>query len=348
MPSLSKLWRVLDSLAVPATSHAQWRQLLGDDLSRVQPLLLLENRIAASVPDPGNPYGWFDVQRGKSDRYLGINAWTGEHLELSQQDVLVYRLCVKRIADAICEQLGLEDRFAALPGVPSTWRIASYVPLAGYDFPVFLSLNLQPLDSVPVLEGVATDTDGPFILFAPTRRKLSTHGEAMLRRRKACLLTLDESLEIDDAGRPVVTGAGRQRLAEFRRLHVPELARKQVADRFPTPAGARWSDVKIRFVDGETVSISVLGVHGRFIHKQLGLGYLKSNRPTNQWHLLRDFAANGGKITWQSKGASPRNRQRKRTLKDKLKKFFRIEGEPIEPLPDEKGWRTVFVVEQEK
>lgn len=348
MPSLSKLWLALDSLGLPATSHAQWQQLLGEDLPRAQPLLAPEDRIAASVPDPRNPHCWFDVQWQYSDRYLGINAWTGEYIALPRQDVLVHRLCVKRLADELCSQLGLDPMLSAVVGVPHTWRIANYAPLAGYKFPVFLTLNLQPLDSGPAIEAVANETDEPFILFAPTEKKQSTHGEATLRRRKSCLLTLDECLETDDGGRPVVTDAGRQRLDEFRRKQIPERAKKPAPDQFPTPGGARWQDVRIQFLDGETVSISVRGVRGQFTHKQMGLGHLNCNRPTHQWHLLRDFAAGGGEMTWESKGASPKNRQRKRTLKNKLKKFFRIEGEPIELLPDEKGWRTVFTVEKEK
>lgn len=344
MPSLSKLWRALDFLGTPATSHAQWQQLLGDDLHRAQPLLAPEDRIAASVPDPRNPYCWFDVQGQYRERYLGINAWTGEYITLPSQDVLVYRLSTKRLADELCSQLGLDPMLAAVAGVPHTWRIANYAPLAGYEFPVYLTLNLQPLDSGPVLEGIATETDGPFILFAPTKRKLSAQGEAMLRRRGARLLTLQECLETDDVGHPVVTDAGRQRLAEFRRSQIPERAKKPVPEQFPTPAGAQWRDVRIQFLDGETVSISVRGVTERYIYSQMGFEDGRNCRANVQWELLRMFAREKGLVTWGSSGACDELRGRKRELKKTLQAFFRIEGDPFEQPNRRKGWRALFWV----
>lgn len=344
MPSLSKLWLALDSLGLPATSHAQWQQLLGEDLPRAQPLLAPEDRIAASVPDPRNPHCWFDVQWQYSDRYLGINAWTGEYIALPRQDVLVHRLCVKRLADELCSQLELDPMLSAITGVPHTWRIATYTPLAGYEFPVYLTLNLQSLDSVPVLEGIAAETDGPFILFAPTKRKLSAQGEAMLRRRGARLLTLDECLETDAGDRPVVTDAGRQRLAEFRRSQIPDTTKKVVPDSFPTPAGAQWRDVRIQFLDGETVSISVRGVTRRYIYSQMGFKDGRNCRANFQWELLRMFAKGRGSVTWDSSGACDELRGRKRELKKALQAFFRIEGDPFEQPNRQKGWRALFWV----
>lgn len=116
------------------------------------------------------------------------------------------------------------------------------------------------------------------------------------------------------------------------------------AIRFPTPDGASWSDVTIRFIDGETVSIKVCGQTGRFVYPEMGMANSSSKKCTVQWELLRTFAANSGILTWGKPGANRKNQKRKETLAKNLKAFFQLEGEPIVLTDDKKGWRTVFSI----
>jgi hypothetical protein len=109
---------------------------------------------------------------------------------------------------------------------------------------------------------------------------------------------------------------------------------------FPTPAGATWRDVSIRFVDGHTIAIRVRSVTGTLNYTQMGMASRRNGRPTKQWELLQAFAENGGSLTWKSRQADRRNQKRKELLAEGLRVFFRIQGEPFQT--DGKGWRTVF------
>jgi hypothetical protein len=116
---------------------------------------------------------------------------------------------------------------------------------------------------------------------------------------------------------------------------------------FPTPRGAKWTDVSIKVVDGETVAIK-LGDHARrYVYSEMGMIDGRTKKPTKQWELLQLFARNHGILTWQSAGANRKNQKRREILAENMKAFFEIEGEPIVLTDDKKGWRTTFAINPE-
>lgn len=114
--------------------------------------------------------------------------------------------------------------------------------------------------------------------------------------------------------------------------------------KFPTPAGASWAMVSIKFLDGETVSIKVGDQTGRYLFSEMGMIDGRSKKPTKQWDLLQAFARRGGILTWTDAEADRRNQKRREKLAENLKDFFGIAGEPIVLTEDKKGWRVVFTV----
>lgn len=114
--------------------------------------------------------------------------------------------------------------------------------------------------------------------------------------------------------------------------------------RFNTPAGATWGDVKIRFVDGYTVSVDVLGMKGRYNYTQMGMADRRTTNPTRQWQLLEAFARRRGRLTWEDSEADPKNQKRRERLAGDLRAFFRIPGDPFCLDDDGKGWRARFTL----
>jgi hypothetical protein len=109
---------------------------------------------------------------------------------------------------------------------------------------------------------------------------------------------------------------------------------------FPTPAGAQWSEVKMRFTDGHTLSIKVRGVGGLYSYTNMGMENKHTRKPTYQWELLQNFAEQQGILTWESPHADHRNKKRCSRLSEDLRAFFQIESNPIESY--QTGWRTLF------
>jgi len=116
---------------------------------------------------------------------------------------------------------------------------------------------------------------------------------------------------------------------------------------FPTPPGAVWEEVGIRFRDCHTASIGIRDVDRVFHYSQMGLVDRRDSSPTVEWQLLRDFATNHGLLHWGSRQASRKLKKRRERLACGLRAFFGIKGDPFELTGDRQGWQTRFSVSPE-
>jgi hypothetical protein len=137
-------------------------------------------------------------------------------------------------------------------------------------------------------------------------------------------------------GEPIATKATQPNGAP-----TPDVTTKPIV---PTPKGAKWTDLSIKVIDGETVAIKVGDHARRYVYSEMGMIDGRTKKPTKQWELLQHFARNHGILTWQSSGADRKNQKRREVLSENLKAVFGIEGEPIVLTDDKKGWRTTFSI----
>lgn len=118
----------------------------------------------------------------------------------------------------------------------------------------------------------------------------------------------------------------------------------KVCNELEIPEGTSWSDIEIRFIDGETVSVRVGKKRKPFLYWEMGMVNQKNKKPTKQWELLRTLAANYGTLRWTDPGASQRNQKQKELLSARLRDFFGLSGDPIHLTPDKNGWKTEFTL----
>lgn len=231
-----------------------------------------------------------------------------------------------------------------LPSGTGVWRIGDYVPLSGFRFSVWLVLTGEPEPLRCAVDGLAARGE-PFVLIAPTRSAFTHVCSDLLKRAKSCFLPLAELMGQGDDDRLALldghTAGGV--LAEFRAVHVPQPKDEDGMVVFPTPAGARWENVSIRFIDRHTVSVQVREVSGVFHYAQMGMASAKNANPTVHWLLLEAFAEGHGLLDWRNRKASLKNQKRKENLAADLQRFFRIDGDPFVIEGD--GWRACFAVE---
>ncbi len=342
---LRKLWLALEEMPGAHAALAEWRDRLGAGFASVRPLLLPTDKFAASLPVAGDGHATYRVVRHGPDDFVGVHDNGGPTITLAKDDVLIYRLDHQRVARNVVAMLGCDRYEAVIDGVPHAYQVGSYRPFAGFAFPVFFTLPSETADLQHTVELIASRHDEPFILLAPTRSCMQPVCESLIQRRKACFLPLSESIEMDNSGGWVVAAAAEQQLSRFRQAVVPQAVDAASAAFFPTPTDATWSDVRIKFIDGETVSIKVGSAGGTFVYSQLGMADGRNAKPTKQWELLRAFAKGYGAMNWSSPAADKKNQKRRETLARDLKSFFRIDGDPIEYVEETKGWRTVFTIE---
>ena len=111
---------------------------------------------------------------------------------------------------------------------------------------------------------------------------------------------------------------------------------------FSTPPGTTWSQIKIQFRDGHTVTIWAGDQSGRYTYTQMGMASRKNGNPTEQWKLLEGFANSRGQIDWHSRYASDKLKKQKQELSKHLREFFRLDDDPIEWVKDTKTYRCKF------
>jgi hypothetical protein len=117
--------------------------------------------------------------------------------------------------------------------------------------------------------------------------------------------------------------------------------------RFETPAGARWHDVQLHFLDTETLSVRVLGRTGVFTYAEMGMADRRTGRPSVQWELLRVLAGVNGTLTWSEGTARHAYKKRCSRLVEDLQRVFGIEtGVPIEYSHSDHGWRVAIQISE--
>ncbi|HNQ22463.1 MAG TPA: hypothetical protein PKK06_05155 [Phycisphaerae bacterium] len=324
---------------------SEWRALLGDDDKAVARFILPTRRIAGSIRCTAPKRTCVHEIRPWKRRFLSVCPDGCEPAELTRDEVTVHRLDVATLAREVAETLGLEPvRAELVPGVAGVWHVGDYVPYSGFRFPVYLALTGEPEALSWAADGLAARGQW-FVLLAPTRSAFTQAAADVIRQAKACFLPLDELVgHGDDDGLVLLDGVTAEGvLAEFRAAHVPQPKADDGMVFFPTPPGARWSDVSIRFIDRHSVYVKVKGASGTFHFAQMGMASRKNAKPTVQWLLLEAFAEGHGRLDWRSRKASRKNQKRKENLAADLQRFFPIEDDPFVIEGD--GWRARFAVE---
>ncbi len=348
MRQLVRLWPALEAIPGTAAVEAQWRELLDGEYDVLMPYLQPAATLAASFPRLGGGYQGlpYSVVEHGPDDYAGVCPDSGDVIALIRSDLVVYELDCRRLTRSLATALGFrhqDDAPAGLP--PATHLVGAYQPCAGYSFPVYLTIPLESRTLTRTICALVAAGEQPFVLLAPTDRRLQADGRAVLERKKACFVDLSQALAIADSGALTATGVAGRILERFRQAHLPAPTTANGATFFPTPASATWGDLSVRIVDGETVAVKVGGIGGTYLYAQMGMADGRNAKPTKQWDFLRDLARVGGVMTWRSRGADRKNKKRRELLARDLKAFFRIDGEPIVLTDDGKGWRTVFRLE---
>lgn len=259
---------------------------------------------------------------------------------LKRQDTLIYSVNRPALHKDICSALGIDHRESKVDGCRHTWRVGDFVPTAGLVFPVFLTQQEGQDELLEIVKNLCLLHADPFVLLSPTRRRLSPPAEQMLAQRKAIFLALENEMPFNEHG-----GLQVHRTPDdlFAPLHedIPEPGSGGMVH-FPTPDGIKWSDIKIQFRNGHTVTIWAGGQSGRYTYYQMGMYSKKNGDRTLQWKLLEAFAASRGEIDWSSLVANNKLKKQKQELSKCLREFFRLQEDPIEWVKGEKSYRCRF------
>lgn len=345
-----RLWQTLDELPGLAAPNLEWRKRLGKEFDQVGKLLRPTSELAASVdcPSPGGdgcPRRVIDRGGGEFVAVCGDSPRNCDDLPLTKPDLVIHRIDEAVLCKGIVAALGLSAPAATGTGQSGILHVGNFEPIAGKRFPVYLAIQIEAdsLESLAVrLWGVANTA---FILLTPTRRPVELSLAEKMVGWKARTAALADLLEGNGANF-AATDAARTLLAEFRAAVLPTEETK-AGMRFPTPAGATWGDVAIKFLDGHRVSIRCKTESGVFNFTDMGFSGRKNAEPDVQWQLLQALALGHGQIGWKSGSADAKNKKRKQTLNERLAAFFGIDGEAITWDKEAGVYRCQFTLQPE-
>lgn len=340
MQSLETLWRAASSVQFE-TTRAHWQQMLGDSLGDFEHLLLATDELGSHIPKPGCKWTWYPVEEHDHATVIAFDEETGGLHKFPKRDASVMRVNWRLVYRSLCESMGVELNERTVDGSKHLWQIGCIRPATGVELPVFHSKF--PVDDA-ITQLVALRSE-PFVMLHSAKNRVNTTAELLLRSSQSIEMSLLHFTELDSCGKVVLANAGMERTKQFRVQNTPTRSTTEPSHSFHPPADATWSQVHIRFLDGDNIRVSVLGQTMNFHYGRLGMANSRNATPTKQWLLLRKFAADGGVITWRDSGAAANVKKQTQELNQKLLAGIAIGGQPIEYDKAIKGYRTAFQIE---
>lgn len=350
MRKIEQLWRALEVMPVLSGVRVAWKEIAGEDYSAIAPFLRPSQDPATTYPcpepgDDGCPRGIVIHAPGDIVAVCRRSPRSCESLTLTKDDIVIYTLDLPKLAAHMCALFGLKgDEPTPVDQLSRTLYLGAFRPVAGLTLPAYLTFQHDRDDFAQVVERLVARDRRPFILVAPTTDFLAPASAELMQTRGSIAFGMADFTAADESGAIVSEKRVNEILKEFRDrvIHATAAETKDGMVFFPTPPETTWPEVEIRFKDGFTVSVNVLGERGVFNYTQMGMANKKDAEPTKQWTLLHNLAQEGGILTWDSQFADKKNQKRREVLAKDLHRFFRIEGDPIEPTKDRKGWQVRF------
>ena len=335
-------WQALEIVPGLSAVAAEWQMRIGEGYEPAKPFLRPSGKLASSHPcTEQRPCECAHevVEHGLDDIVAVCRCGRGcTTFPLNRSEIAVYELDRTAFDQALASVFSLMGEPHTENGLHQTTRIGVYSPYAGFRFPVYLTIQLEPDDFHHVVSSLVSRTHKPFVLLAPTRNHCAGRTEELLTDRKSAFVPLEENIELAGCPRLRLLRPLDDILSSFRVANLPAPDGDGAMAFFPTPPDANWSDVSIRFVDGHTVSIKVKSEQGVFNYTQMGMANNKNGDRTERWKLLENFADSHGQIDWQDRRAAPNVKKQKQELSKRLQAFFRIEDDPIEWVKDNRGY----------
>ncbi len=325
-----RLWHTLEDLPGLAAPALEWRERLGTEFEQVGKLLRPTGEFATSIdcPSPGGdgcPRRIVDHVNGEIVAVCGDVPGNCDAIKLTRSNIVIHRIDEKVLCEEIANALGLSAPEVINTGQSKVFHVGNFEPVAGMRFPAYLVLQTESDTLEPLAIRLWGMTGTPFILMTPTRHHVELGLAEKLAGWKARTVALVDLLE-RNGNSFKATDATHCFLAEFRAIVMPEEEAKG-GIRFPTPTGATWGNVTIKFLDGHKVSIRCKSESGVFNFNDMGMVDRRKAEPDVQWQFLRDLSDGRGSMSSISGLADRKNVKRKQTLNERLEAFFGIDGE---------------------
>lgn len=349
-----KLWDAIETNGCKAPLYA-WQEQLDCEYHAIKPYLRTTGIAACSFPCPcpgldGCPRTIIDNKDGTCSAVCGAVDYPDncKKVCIPRESITIYEIYWREFCTTLAGLFNFEHDFNKLQDYVHTFKIGDYIPFAGERFPVYLAFHHRTEHLKQVFIKLCNSRDSkPFVLVTSTLRKMDNDTIALMEKVGATFLCLSDVLHRTVEGKIGLNRPAEEFLENFRSKVTKKTAEPKpgrLVNIFPTPAGTSWSDITIRFTDGQTVMLKCKDVTMAATYSDMGMSNIRTGQPTVLWELLRLFAESHGVIDWRSSAADLRLKKRKDRLCQTLKDVFQLQDNPIIWDERAKQYKTRFVI----
>ena len=146
----SGFWQALEAVSGGAAVDADWKACLGIDHEAGKFFLRPDGKLSLSHPCtvPRGCGCEHDVIMHDSEDIVAVcRCGLGcETFRLQRSDIVIYELDRSALDAAVASAFVLFEEADPHTDLPGTTRVGTYSPYAGYRFPVFLTIQIEPSD----------------------------------------------------------------------------------------------------------------------------------------------------------------------------------------------------------
>ena len=212
MRTLSRLWRSLETIPGLLAIPAFWEAYCGPDIDLVRPHLRVTDTEGALYPCPKPHVGYcprkiVDYGNGDFAAICRDPYEICERVPLTGRDVLLQQLDVAGFTRMLAGPLGIRWQQPVDRG-DFTWAIGLSTNREWPNRPAFLFLLPETERFVASIKNLLLRVPGPFVVIAPTCRHRTVEVQELLQDRGIPFISLEEHLQVDDAGVLVAVESG--------------------------------------------------------------------------------------------------------------------------------------------
>ncbi len=296
-------WYALEAVSGWTTVDTEWKAQFGTDYGFGKSFLRPNGKLASSYPcTVANGCGCEHdiVIHDHEDIVAVCRCGRGcETFSVKRLDIVVYELNHPALDAALVKTFGLTKETYAEEELRGTTRIGFYSPLAGFRFPVYLTIQIEPDDFNEVLDGLLARNDTPFILLSPTRDLCSANAEKRLSNKQSIFVPLLENVAIDDKRQLRLLRPLDEILDQFLAANAPDGSEKE-------PEEGKRKRLKLTPNQSEQLNQSIVSMVNKFYDSGKGsrheaFNHVSAVSKTQLGHGLTSKAIEGRYNRWKNK-----------------------------------------------
>ena len=343
---MSPIWRSLEIVGTDALTLPHWQKGLGaEDLALLRPYLTPRGVRATTFPCERTFRGCgcrYRIVEHDDDTIVGIcDEGHCDRRAFTAEEIVLYGFNDLKLAAALATALGLQPLASAADTV--TTKVLAIATLSGEDGRTTQVLLVRTRDPEAAVDKLTRHlTTKPILLF-PTATNLTPSVVAHLHHQGWQYRVLENLLFFRPTG-IMATSDAADAIAEMAEALIGEKTCTALA----VPEGTCWGEVTLTFNgnDNHVATLQVRGVRQRITAHDLGLLDTRTQRPDQQWGLLKKLAECGGHFSWIDAKKHDASKKTKGRLSQALRSAFGIKTEPIEWRKEDKAWVTEFNISQ--